>query len=53
MEDHGATALHLAAAKGFTDVTRLLVMIGANCEHIDRQGRLLINLLHLEMLHAN
>lgn len=39
MEDAGATALHLAAAKGFTNVARLLVMVGANCEHTDQQGR--------------
>lgn len=41
MEDGGATALHLAAAKGFTNVARLLVMVGANCEHTDQQGRLI------------
>ncbi|EFO17926.1 hypothetical protein LOAG_10571 [Loa loa] len=39
VEDAGATALHLAAAKGFTNVARLLIMVGANCEHIDQQGR--------------
>lgn len=42
-DNAGATPLHLAAGKGHTSVVRILVMVGANCEHCDGYRRFFKN----------
>lgn len=37
--DHGATALHHAAAKGYLEIARLLIADDADLERTDREGQ--------------